>query len=384
MGGANLNARNVAAPILFNALSVSPEAAGVGRYAFELCRALLAIRNDIKVVVQRGMAACLCCPRDRLCLLPNLHQSWQRILVEQLAVPLQMRGCRLIHFPDASLPLVTSSLSIVTLHDLSFLRFDDIFTRSQRVWKRFVAREALSRATRVVCDSQFTATEAQDLRLLPAEKLRVIYPGVRIYSGGTHTPAAVRNLSTPFVLAVGTLTPRKNLVRLINAVVLLRREGLDLDLVIAGKRGWLFRPVLAASRHHEIAGHVHLCGHCSEAELAWLYRHAKVLAYVSLYEGFGFPPLEAMTHGLPVVAARAGALPEVCASAAYYVDPYSVEDIARGLHAVCTDRTLRAHLIAAGAERWQAFDWSHTATGMCHVYDEVMEDSSHDHQGGNC
>jgi glycosyltransferase involved in cell wall biosynthesis len=166
------------------------------------------------------------------------------------------------------------------------------------------------------------------------------------------------------------LEPRKNLLRLLKAMAILKDAGLRYPLVIAGKRGWMYREVLEHPLTRSLQNEIVFLGYCTDAQLRWLYNHAAALAYVSLYEGFGFPPLEAMTAGLPVVASRVGSIPEVCGNAARYVDPTSSEDIAQGIQEACSDAALRDRLIAAGRARARLFDWRKTALEVSAVYDE--------------
>jgi glycosyltransferase involved in cell wall biosynthesis len=174
----------------------------------------------------------------------------------------------------------------------------------------------------------------------------------------------------PYVLALGTLEPRKNLLRLVAAYAALAAEQPDVHLVLAGGDG-LDRPALDAeigALPPHVRARVHLPGWVDGAERTALLRHAAVLAYPSLDEGFGLPLLEAMALGTPVVAARAGAIPEVAGDAAVLVDPLDVDALAGALAAVIGDAALAADLVARGAARRAAHSWEATAAGLATLY----------------
>ena len=356
--------------ILFNALQASPTGTGISRYATELARALVRLRDDVVVVARQSMANEFGIDPSQLIVYENPGSSWRRILVEQLSLPGKTRNVRLVHHPDCMVSLFSRTPCVMTVHDLTFFRHPETFTRMRSAWKRFISRRSARKALRVLCDSENTADDARRYLRVSEEKLRVGYPGVTTYAGKSQPPKAMAG-DFPFVLAVGTLEPRKNVPRLIRALALLRSSGHDCKLALAGKAGWLAAPIAQTLRDENLKNHVIFCGYCSDAELKWLYENAMCLAYVSLYEGFGIPPLEAMAYGLPVVASNTSSIPEVCGDAAQYVDPYSVEDIARGINEVCADESLRKRLVEVGKQRASLFDWDRAAAVVSTVYDEL-------------
>ena len=355
--------------ILFNALVASPEGAGVSRYAWELGRELLAMRDDVVLTVQRSMAERFTAPPERLLIFPDTPSSWRRILKEQFVMAGRARDFALAHFPDFVRPLSCPWPLVVTCHDLALLRMPEVFTSAQRIWKRRAARNAV-RADRILCVSRHTAGDLAEFLHPPPERVRVIHSGVRAYAGPAIAPDAA--LPERFILCVGTLEPRKNIPRLLQALALMRRQGSPLHLVLAGNPGWKYGEVFETIRRLNLADLVVFAGHCDDARLKHLYQRAVLLAYVSLYEGFGFPPLEAMTCGLPVVAAHVSSLPEICGDAAEYVDPLSAEDIARGIHAVLDDPRRRDQLASLGRARSRLFTWRRTAAEVSAVYDELL------------
>jgi len=277
----------------------------------------------------------------------------------------------MVHFPDCAIPPIRPWPVVVTCHDLSFITCKGTFTKAQTLWKQGAARRAAKRANKILCDSQCTAADFKRTFDVYPERVAVVYPGHRPFAGKSVTPSFPIP-SGKFILSVGTLEPRKNYVRLIAALQTIRKGGLDVSLVIAGRKGWLYQEIIdkvASSGLHE---HVYITDFCPEPELRWLYENASALAYVSLYEGFGFPPLEAMSRRCPVVASKVSSIPEVCGTAARYVDALSESDIADGLAEVITNEELRRTLIAAGEPQSRRFDWRRTAASVSAIYDEII------------
>ena len=244
-------------------------------------------------------------------------------------------------------PLRPSAPTVVTVHDLAVLRHPGAFGRWTQLYVPRVVPHVVRAAQRVIAVSEFTAGEVERLLRVPRERIRVIANGVE----AAFTPEGPR-AAGDYVLAVGTLEPRKNLARAIDAA-----KRLGVELRVAGERGWGAVDVGDAN--------VTWVGRVDDAELARLYRGARCLVYPSLYEGFGIPILEAMACGTPVVTSRGGATEEVAGGAAVLVDPLDAEDIAAGIERA------GAELREAGLARARAFTWEETAEQTRHVYEEL-------------
>jgi glycosyltransferase involved in cell wall biosynthesis len=237
---------------------------------------------------------------------------------------------------------------VVTVHDLAAIRFPELFTAWTRLYARTLLRRVLRSATRVLAVSEFTKRDVAALARVPEERIDVAFNAADTAVFTQEGPAAPGE----YVLAVGTLEPRKNLPRLIEATA-----RLGLELRIAGARGW--GGVAAAGAH------VRWVGRPSDEELAALLRGALCLAYPSLWEGFGIPVLEAMLCGAPVVTSRGSAMEEVAGGAAELVDPADVESIAAGIERALARRD---ELRAAGLERARRFGWAATADAVIDCY----------------
>ena len=254
-------------------------------------------------------------------------------------------GVDVLHCPGHRGPLQSRVPVVVTLHDLAVLRHPETFNRWTRTYSRIMLPRIVAAATRVIAVSSFTASEGVELLGLDEEKVRVVPHGVE----PPFLPEG-QEVRGEYALAVGTVEPRKNLPRAVEAA---RRAGIELRVV--GPEGW-----------GEVG--VQSLGFVSDEVLAALYRGAQCLVYPSLYEGFGLPVLEAMACGTPVVTSNFGATAELGREAAVLVDPYDVDAIAAGIDEA---RRRRDGLRAAGFERARQFTWDETARQTLDVYREA-------------
>ena len=266
---------------------------------------------------------------------------------------------------------------VLTVHDICYASHPEWFSkRDLRVLSASVPW-SIRRAARVITVSEVCRAEIIARYRVPEEKVVCVYnaagPAAQKLSQA-EARDAVSALGIdplrPYILAVGNVQPRKNLVRLIKAFERLIAEGIDVDLVIVGPEH--FRSNLVHEAAAGLSARVHLTGYVNHRQLAACYECAAVFAFPSLFEGFGIPAIEAMSHGTPVACAKAGALPEVCADAAAYFDPLDVESMADALARVLTDETLRAELTLAGRSRASRFTWQAAAKETLAVYKEAM------------
>jgi glycosyltransferase involved in cell wall biosynthesis len=269
-----------------------------------------------------------------------------------LALPLAARRQHVdaIHCPTYRGPVRSKAPLVVTVHDIAVFRHPSAFPRWTRTYSRRTVPHVLRAAARVIAVSRFTGDELMDVLDVPERKIRVVPNGV-----GTTFRTEGERAAGEYVLAVGTLEPRKNLERIIEAT-----SRLGSELRIVGARGWgdvrVDRPG------------VEWLGERSDRELAELYRGASCLVYASLYEGFGIPILEAMACGTPVVTSRGGATEEVAGNAAVLVDPLDSASIAAG---IVEASSRRDELSAAGLAHARRFQWRKAASATADVYREV-------------
>jgi glycosyltransferase involved in cell wall biosynthesis len=238
---------------------------------------------------------------------------------------------------------------VITFHDLSFKRHPEFFSWKKRMWQ-FLLMNTLKearQAKKIIAVSESTKNDLVNLYRIDPEKIQVIYSGVGNFRPGS--PGKT-------ILYFGTIEPRKNLIGLIRAFRMIKKPGLK--LVLAGSMGWLYKDILK-----EAAGDpdIVFTGFFKEEDKEKLYRSASLFVYPSFFEGFGFPPLEAMACGVPVIVSNTSSLPEIVGDAALMVDPYNIDEMAwlmnEGLNNVC----LREELIKRGLARAQMFSWERCA-----------------------
>jgi glycosyltransferase involved in cell wall biosynthesis len=256
--------------------------------------------------------------------------------------------------------------SVVTIHDLGYHWFPQAHTRQQRLYLEAGTRWSAAAATRVIAVSQATAADLNRVYGVAPAKIDVIYEACAAPEAVTaEQVAAVRRqygLIRPYALFVGTLQPRKNVVRLAQAyAALASARRLDFDLVLAGAPGWLSAPIVAALEELHLGDRIRRLGYVPDGALPALLAGARIFCLVSLYEGFGLPVLEAQSYGVPVMTANNSSLPEVAGDAALLVDPTDVDAIADAMLRLSQDEPLRQQLIAAGHANVKRFSWEKAA-----------------------
>ncbi|MCS7287390.1 MAG: glycosyltransferase family 1 protein [Anaerolineae bacterium] len=289
------------------------------------------------------------------------------------------RGVDLFHATEHLLPRFSRIKTVFTLHDLIFLFHPETHKPMNRWFLTLMMPRFLRAADAVITVSECTKKDAMRFYNIPEEKITVIYEGVspRFHPVSSEIVGAVRlkyGLPERFILYVGTIEPRKNLIALLEALHYLLTTY-HLQLVIVGKKGWLYEGFFRRLRELGLEERVHFTGYVPDEDLPALYSAADLFVFPSLYEGFGLPVLEAMACGVPVICSNTSSLPEVAGDAALLVDPTDVQALAKAIERALTDETLRAMLRAKGLERARMFTWEKTAQKTLEVYRRVL---------GNC
>lgn len=280
------------------------------------------------------------------------HQPQARVLWEQLTLPKLIRQRRIdvLHSPVNVRPelLPSTCASVVTLHDLAFLRYPEVLTRTKRFYHRTFTVRSLHRTTSLITVSESTRRDAHELAKVPQERMHTVYPCIDERFAQRATPDRLQafrekyDLSGGFLLYLGTLEPRKNIPTLIDAYVHLRQKhNIHAKLVLAGGKGWLYETIFEKVRQLGLETSILFPGYVSDEEHALWYQAALTFIYPSLYEGFGFPVAEALAGGTPVVTSNVSSLPEAGASLALCVDPHDPLALADALHRALTDKTVR-------------------------------------------
>ena len=359
--------------------------AGIGRYADELTRALIALQPDddwqlFYVDPENGVPAP---PLDRIArtTLCQSNKRWRLSVLlntySQRAMDQQLHAHNgLFHATDHLLPPLAHTRSVFTLHDLTALKFPTAHTQLNRRFLQLMLPRFLRAADIVIADSHSTKRDALQLYHLSADRVRVVHLGVdaRFKPINTVSARGVReryHLPERFILAVGTIEPRKNLIVLLEAYHGLRQHNPDVQLVIAGKRGWHSEPFFERLQALGLMDQVQLLGFVADENLPALYSLAEVFAFPSIYEGFGLPVLEAMACGAPVICSDTSSLPEVVDEAAILRPPTDVRAWTQALSQLTADIAQRAELRARGLKQAARFTWENTARETYEVYREV-------------
>ncbi len=306
-----------------------------------------------------------------------------RIVWEQLTLPtlLRQRQIDLLHAPVNVLPerLPSRCAGVVTLHDLAFLRFPQVLTRSKQLYHRTFTVRSLQRATMIITVSNSTKQDAHELVGIPTERITTVYPCIDERFSHVVEDEDVEHFRTQkglhdgFILYLGTLEPRKNIPVLIDAYARLREQyGRREKLVLAGSKGWLYESIFASIRERRLESEVIFPGFVPDEERGLWYHAATVFACPSLYEGFGIPVAEALASGTPTVTSTVSSLPEAGAGVALTVEPQDSEALAQALYRAITDQDYRARCRAQAPHIAQRFSMQNLAQQTRAAYEQAL------------
>jgi glycosyltransferase involved in cell wall biosynthesis len=289
----------------------------------------------------------------------------------------------IVHGTNQFLPPSRHAKKVLTIYDLTALSHPSTHTERSRWVAMSSIGVSLERADLVISISQNTSKELVQWFQYPEERIRIVYPGVdfkRFHPLGASDDLEKEKtvlhkycIPDEFMLCIGTLEPRKNIERLIEACHLLKQNGISIPpLVLIGGRGWLYNTIFKKVIDLKMQDEVIFAGFIGHEDLPVILRLSYLFVYPSLYEGFGIPPLEAMASAVPVVTSNVSSLPEVVGNTAIMVNPLSVESIANGIRKGVEEAALRDYLIVKGLERAQDFTWERTARDTLSVYRELI------------
>jgi glycosyltransferase involved in cell wall biosynthesis len=295
-------------------------------------------------------------------------RAWTHL---RLAYEMGTRPPDALFVPAHVLPPIHPRNSIVTVHDLGYKYFPDAHKKSARVYLDWSTRWNVRAARVVIADSQATRDDIVKFYQAPADKIRVVYPAynARVFHPTRDADAIARvrqkyALSQNYLISVGTLHPRKNYARLIEASARLPAEY---ELVMVGKKGWHYDSILARAHAWGMTQRVKFLEYAPLQDLPALYAGARLAVFPSLYEGFGFPVLEAQACETPLVCSNASSLPEVAGDGAEYFDPTDVFDMVRALRRVLENPVRREELMARGRENVKRFAWARAAREILEI-----------------
>ena len=313
-----------------------------------------------------------------------------RVAWEQLKLPALLRTKRIdvFHSPANVLPerLPHSCAGVVTLHDLAFLRYPQVLTRSKRVYHRTFTMRSLQRAVMIIANSNSTKQDAIELADIPANNIRTVYPCIDerfsnvVLDEDIQSFRQAHGLAMGYLLYLGTLEPRNNITTLIEAYAQLRAiYGREEKLVLAGGKGGLYDSIFHRVQELGLESEVIFPGFVSDTEQLLWYHSASVFVYPSLYEGFGMPVTEALACGVPVVTSNVSSLPEAGATLALTVDPHDTQAMAAAIYQALTDEALHQRCRTQATTVAQQFSVRTMAEQTIAVYEQsvVLHTSQH-------
>jgi glycosyltransferase involved in cell wall biosynthesis len=362
---------------------------GVGVYAERLVKALLQLD-------QKNAYTVFLLEDDPMIASPNLQKVMIRRYAgigpnrvwENLVLPryLTKNDVDIYFCPAYVLPILrrrrrnskSRTKFVVTIHDLVGFIFPETFTLKMRLWQHLFVGNAVRVADRILADSEATKKDILRFYNLDANLINVVYPPVGEQFRPITDPATIasirktHNLPEKFILYVGTLEPRKNVAALARAYAKLPGELRDrYALILAGAAGWYSAEILKEIDSLKMTDRIRILGYVDRGDLAGLYSMATVFAYLSVYEGFGSPPLEAMACGTPVLSSHSSSLPEAVGDAGFLVDPNNIDEISAHLARMLTDDSLRKKFSQAGLKWAQQFSALEKAREVLRIFEEV-------------
>ncbi len=352
---------------------------GISEYAFELLHQFYRFKiNDFKFIIYLKYK-----PREDF---PEEREGWEykvigpKNLWTQIALPLALfndisvkgRQINIFFSPTHYAPRFSPIPTAISIMDLSYIYFPEMFKKTDLFQLRRWTAYSVNKAKRIFTISNASKNDIIKQYNIPGERVVVTYPGIKIKTIMQNAKIKEKyKIEGDYILFVGTLQPRKNIVRLIEAFAKLKKPSIK--LIIVGKKGWLFEEILEAPKRFGVQDKVKFLEFVSDEDLHSLYRHAICFVLPSLYEGFGLPILEAMQEGCPVITSNVSSLPEAGGEAALYIDPENVEDIAEKINLMLVNEKIRNQMIEKGYEQVKKFSWEKTARETLSVLEDVAK-----------
>ena len=360
-----------------------PNRVGSGQYCYELLISLHEIDKENNYIIYL--------PQDPTSDLPRESDSWHYKIIKGRTLWTLIALSRKLFFdkekpdvffsPTHYLPLYVPCPSVMSILDVSYLHFPKLFKKRDLYQLKLWGRYSIGKAKKIITISKSSKNDIIKAYNVSEDKVVVVYPGVK---SETNSKIKMQNskllkekfgIDRDYILFVGTLQPRKNIEKLIEAFSRLKTKDLglktDLGLVIVGKKGWMYEDILNAPKKFGITKRVKFLDSVTDEDLPSFYKNAICFALPSLYEGFGLPILEAMKYGCPVLTSNVSSLPEAGGEAALYCDPEDVDDIARNLESIIQNSELRKKLIEKGYQQIKKFSWEKTAKETLKIIEEL-------------
>ncbi len=369
--------------IALDGLPLSRELTGIGHYTLELGRHLAENKPDdhVSIISSRlflPTVTSTSVPSNLKLLRPSLNpviRFWWKFGLPKF---LSRNGIEVFHGTNFQLPSRPGCATVLTIHDLSPLLYPETHEARNVLRSKRSLPLAAQTATVIICPTEAVRQEVHEHLGIPVDRIVAIHEAARdcFISANDHEVARVKqqfNIGNEFLLYVGTIEPRKNLLSLVMMFEQLVDAHPNLQLVIAGKKGWMVDELFAYVRRSPVRNRIVFTGYLSDAELCALYTSCTLFVYPSIYEGFGLPPLEAMSCGAAVIASNIPSIAEVLNGAGRLVRPDDLETLKGTVDELLSDRDSREQLASAGRERAIKFSWAATAERVREVYERARE-----------
>ncbi|MFP4514879.1 MAG: glycosyltransferase family 4 protein [Parcubacteria group bacterium] len=374
---------------------------GVSTYSLNLIQELLKIDKDNNYFLYYNSAKKINLPKlegnYKLVATKYPNKIFNYILQKNLSWPKLdkvLGGVDVFLAPHYNfLSLSNDTKKILTIHDLSFLRYPEFFSSRKNFWHQAINIKKLANSMdMIVTVSENTKQDVLELLNIKEEKVKVIYSGLEnsfhdllsnlendslnteIDQGKLRSVKEKYDLPDKYILSLSNLEPRKNLETLISAYNKIRDENhdfKDIKLVICGVKGWKYKNIFKSIKKSKYSEDIIYTSYIDNIDKPYIYRQAKVFVYPSFYEGFGFPPLEAMASAVPVVASFSSSLPELIDKAGILVDPKSSDELAFAISRLLTDKKLRDYYVDKGFKRAKEFSWQKTAQNYIELFNTL-------------
>ncbi len=355
-----------------------PNRVGSSQVAFEWLTELEKIDKKNRYVIYLPVEPTWDMPKER--------EAWQYEILPNrflwtifvLTPAIRKQKFDIFFSPTHYAPLFARCPQVISILDLSYKHFPELFKKKDLLQLNLWGRHSVGRAVKIITISNSAKNDIIREYGIPEAKVEVVYLGVKEVSESKMSKKEIlakHEVKEPFILFVGTLQPRKNIVRLVEAF---SRMKSNLQLVIIGRRGWQYEETLNAPSRFGVSDSVLFLENVTDEELPAFYESARIFVLPSLYEGFGLPILEAMKYGCPVLTSNVSSLPEAGGDAAIYFDPESVSDITEKMEKVLSDEKLRAEIIKKGYEQVKKFSWGRSAKEVLKVLEEAAKSGTSD------
>lgn len=351
---------------------------GISEYAFELLRQF---SNSKFNPANSGTKFVIYLKDNPLSHMPKESENWKYKVIgprkfwTQFALPMELllRGSQMNVFftPSHYAPRFAKIPTVISVMDLSYLHFPHLFKQKDLYQLKNWTHYSVKNASKILTISRASKDDIIKHYKIKSENIIVTYPGIKPNKEMKSTKELP--IKDKYILFVGTLQPRKNIERLIEAFSQISHK--KVVLVIVGKKGWLFDSILQAPEKYNVEKRVHFMDFVSDEQLKVLYENAEFFILPSLYEGFGLPVLEAMQYGCPVITSNISSLPEVGGDAALYVNPEDTKDLAKKMEQLLENEKLKKELIKKGYQQVKKFSWEKTATQTLRILQEVASNN---------